>query len=99
MTLGQLFVLSKKIHKLLLLVIVTLGLIMMITGTMLKYTFIHTKLFSFIDLGYVRYLHNNLSTFFSLALGLMMLTGLGMYFLPTLMRKNATKKNDQLHSH
>lgn len=77
----SLYLLAKKIHRMLVFVIIVVGFTMSLTGILLKYSFLATK-FDFIDLGQVRYLHNNLSPFFSVVLILMILTGIVMYLFP-----------------
>lgn len=56
-------------------------LIMAGTGLLLKYTSWANNL-PFLDLGMMRYIHNNLSVLFTVVLGLMALTGLVMYLYP-----------------
>ncbi len=63
------------------------------TGLILKYAFIVTK-FQFLDLGLMRYLHNIFSVFFSIALSLMIVTGLLLYFLPLLIRRKAVSSQE-----
>lgn len=85
----KIYLFSKKIHRWLVLAVSALGLFMMVSGIFLKYPVFVMNNLKFIDLGLVRYLHNNISVVFSAALFLMMLTGLLMYFLPWLMRKKS----------
>ncbi len=75
------YLFCRKIHRIFVLTIVVLTIIMAGTGSLLKYSSFASKI-SFIDLGLVRYLHNNLSPWFTLALVIMTLTGLVMYFYP-----------------
>lgn len=82
----NLYILSRKIHRILVLIISVIGILMAITGILLKYTFIATKL-TFIDLGLIRFIHNNLSPFFAVVFLGMLITGLIMYIFP-LIRKN-----------
>ena len=77
------FTISRKIHRILVLIILTLGLTMTVTGALLKYTVIAREYLTFVDLGFVRYLHNQLSTYFGIALVLMIITGTWMYFYPS----------------
>ena len=81
----KLYLFSKKIHRILVIVIITLGIIMSVTGTTLKYPFF-ARLFN-LDLGLIRQLHNNLSPFFVVVLLLMSLTGLMMYSYPLLRKR------------
>ncbi len=74
----NLYILSRKFHRILVLIISVVGLLMALTGMLLKYTFIATK-FTFIDLGLIRYIHNNLSPVFSIVFFGMLITGIFMY--------------------
>ena len=85
----KLYLFSKKIHRLLVFVVLALGLFMMLSGLMLKYTAYFIDNFKFIDLVMMRYLHNSVSIIFSIVLFFMMLTGTLMYFLPIIIRKKA----------
>jgi len=71
----------------LVLVISTMVLIIAGTGTMLAYSF---SVFG-LDLGFVRYIHNKLSIYFTFVLVLMTITGLYMYVFPTLNRSRSQK--------
>ena len=82
----NLYVLSRKIHRILVLIISVIGLLMAGTGIMLKYTFISERL-TFIDLGLIRFLHNNLSPYFAIVFFAMFITGLFMYLFPLLQKK------------
>ena len=77
----KLYLFSKKVHRFLVVFIAVIGLSMSVSGMVLKYPFISEKL-TFIDLGMVRYIHNNLSPFFAIVLLLMMFTGIVMYIFP-----------------
>jgi hypothetical protein len=81
----NLYLLSKKIHRILVLIISMLTIIMGGTGLLMKYPSIAQRFF--VNKGFITYIHNNLSIYFVLALGLMMLTGLYMYFFPVLRKK------------
>lgn len=82
----NIYIFSRKVHRVLIIMISVIGLLMAMTGMLLKYTFIATK-FAFVDLGLVRYLHNNFSPIFSIVFLCMLLTGLIMYLFP-LIHKN-----------
>ena len=79
----KLYILSRQIHRLLVFVMTALLMVMALTGLVLKYTFIADKL-SFINVGYIRYLHNNMSPYFTVVLCLMLMSGLYMYIFPLL---------------
>jgi len=82
----NLYLFAKKIHRFLVILISTIGVLMAITGMVLKYTFIATK-FTLIDLGLVRFIHNSLSPIFFIVFLGMLITGLIMYFYPMLRNK------------
>ncbi|KKP87038.1 MAG: hypothetical protein UR89_C0008G0010 [Candidatus Roizmanbacteria bacterium GW2011_GWA2_35_8] len=77
----KLYLFSKKVHRFLVVIIAVIGLTMSLTGILLKYPFISEKLV-YIDLITIRYIHNNLSPFFTIVFLLMMLTGIVMYIFP-----------------
>jgi hypothetical protein len=72
----------KQVHRFLALIILVLGLLMIVTGLLMKYTVFVASNLNFISLSFVRYLHNNLSTYFSVVLFIMIITGAWMYFYP-----------------
>ena len=75
----KLFIISKKIHRFLVFIVVVLSLIMGFTGLLLKYTFL-SSMFGFLDLRTVRYVHNQLSPWLAVVLFLMAGTGIFMYY-------------------
>jgi hypothetical protein len=83
----KLYILSRKIHRILVMIISVIGILMAITGVILKYPFISKNL-SFLDLGLIRYLHNNLSPYFTIVFLLMSITGIFMYLFPLLKKSN-----------
>lgn len=80
------YLLARKIHRYLVLITVTLIIFMATTGGLLKYTFFSAKI-PFIDLGLIRFLHNNLSPFFSFILFLMAVTGSFLFLFPYLPKR------------
>lgn len=82
----KLIIFTRKIHRIFVLIIAVLSIIMAFSGIILKYPFISTKM-TFIDLGMIRYIHNQLSPFFTIALMIMLVTGLLIYFTPWLNKK------------
>lgn len=78
------YLISKKIHRILVLIITVLSLLMALTGLMLKYPAFNLNL---INLGLVRYLHNQLSPLFGIVLTLMIITGVWMYLYPELQKR------------
>lgn len=83
------YIFSRKIHRIFILVISVLTILMAGTGVLLKYTFVAAK-FSFIDLGLIRWIHNQMSLFFSITLVGMMLTGVVMYVFPLIQTSKPT---------
>ncbi len=81
----KLYIFSKSIHRLLALIMVVSTFIMAGTGIILKYSALSD--FMNLDLGLVRFVHNNFSVVFVVVLFLMMLTGLVMYLYPIIRRK------------
>jgi hypothetical protein len=76
----------RKLHRFFVLIIIALGLLMAITGIMIKY-----MLF---DAGMARYIHNNISVIFTAVLIIMTCSGAFMYSYPIYTRrkqKNAEK--------
>lgn len=78
---------AKKLHRFLVLIIVILGLIMMVTGSVMKYP----QLFSFLDPLAARRLHSTISTFFSITLFFMATSGLVMYLYPAYQKRKLQK--------
>jgi uncharacterized membrane protein YozB (DUF420 family) len=72
------FLISKKIHRFLVVIVTSLILIMAFTGLFLKYPYV-SSVFYFLDLGMIRYVHNQLSPWLTVFLLLMMITGVIMY--------------------
>lgn len=85
----QLYILSRKIHRMIVIIIVVLSLAMMVTGLNMKYGWF------FLDRGFSNNLHNNLSPYFALVLMINVITGFYMY-LYTQPRKNTKKSNDKI---
>lgn len=87
----KIFLLAKKIHRLLVLAMIVMTSLMAGTGILLKYISSVAEKFPSIDLNQVRYIHNNLSVAFTIVLVLMAITGGLMYFIPYLQsRKTAS---------
>lgn len=72
---------ARKIHRFLVLTLTSFSLIMAFTGLFLKYPFISSHL-NFLDLGMMRYIHNQLSPWLTITLLLMALSGILIYFSP-----------------
>ncbi len=70
----KLAALCRKLHRLCVSLIVTFGVVMLVTGTMMK--------FGLDAVGSARLLHNLLSPAFSIIFVVMMLTGLVLYIQP-----------------
>lgn len=86
MKISHIYLYAKKIHRILVLVICVLTVLMATTGALLKYSFIASQ-FSFIDLRLTRWIHNQMSPFFSITLFGMILTGIIMYVFPLMKKK------------
>jgi hypothetical protein len=65
------------------------------TGSILKFPGFFIN-FKFIDLALVRYLHNQMSLFFSIGLFLMASSGLVMYFYPAIVARKKKKQSSEL---
>ncbi len=87
----KLYTFCKAFHRVLVLVMLTIGLCMVLTGLLMKYPQLNESLLPFFKPALVRFLHNSLSIYFSIVLLLMMLTGAWMYLYPFLMRHRARK--------
>lgn len=83
------YITFRKLHRVLVLVMIVATLVMSTTGTLLKYPKISN--FLSVDLIFVRTIHNTASPFFGAVLLLMMLSGSVMYFYPILSKR---KKSD-----
>jgi hypothetical protein len=89
MTMIKLYLYSKKIHRLLVLVITAMTIVMAGTGIVLE----DPSSYPGLDLGLVRYVHNKMSISFTVVLAIMTITGLYMYFFPVLNRTKKTEIN------
>ncbi|MFA6909225.1 MAG: hypothetical protein WC289_05095 [Patescibacteria group bacterium] len=86
------FTITKKIHRMLMLMIMTIGLFMAATGLLLRYQSFTSEYFPLLSLGQIRFLHNKLSVYFAIILILMIITGLWMYFYPVVTRHRHHKQ-------
>ncbi len=82
---------SKKIHRLLFVGIIVLGLFMMGTGLLMRYPGFQADFVGALDPGLIRYLHNRVSTYFAIVLTLNILTGIVMYIFPAWQRRRAVR--------
>lgn len=76
----SLYILSRRFHRYLVLIILGLTLVMAGTGLFLRYPSWSVWLPAWLDMGKVRYLHGQVSTYFAIALIIMVITGSYMYF-------------------
>lgn len=90
---NKLYLLSKSVHRYLVLIISVWTLVMAGTGTIMKYESIGESMN--IDAGLVRYLHDNVSIFFTATLVLMMTSGIIMYFVPVILRSRANQTSSR----
>lgn len=81
----KLLIWSRKIHRLFVFVTSALIFVMATTGLLLKYTSFASIIF--LNLGLIRFLHNNLSPYLTIALMVMVMTGLIMYIGPKLISR------------
>lgn len=89
-TMISLYLFSKKIHRLMLLLVSFLIILMAITGTQMKYS-----ISLGLDLGMVRYIHSQISVLFTIVLFIMMISGLLMYFLPYIKQRQTVKQTNE----
>jgi hypothetical protein len=66
---------------------------MSITGLLLKFPSLTENYLKFIDLDFIRFLHNKLSVYFAVVLLAMMLTGSWMYFYPLWQERRQKREN------
>ena len=83
--LTQLFKWSRTVHRVFLFPVTALYILMTITGLALKYSAVSRWLK--IDEGLARYIHNQLSPYFAIVLGVMVITGWFLYLYPFLARR------------
>lgn len=81
----NIYLLSRKVHRVLVLVISVSTLLMTITGLILKYPRISNVVP--LDPITMRSLHNVASPYFGVLLSLMAITGLVMYFYPIYIKR------------
>ena len=84
----QLYILSRKIHRLMVIIIVALSLVMMVTGLNMKYGWF------FLNYSFAREIHGILGPYFAIALTINIITGFYMY-LYTLPRGGDDKRGSQ----
>jgi len=82
MDIGRLSYYSRRVHRVVMLFVIVLGLIQMATGTAMKYP----QLFPFVDQSAVRLLHFDVATYFSIAFVIQIVTGIIMYIAPKLIK-------------
>lgn len=85
MSLQFVYVWSKKIHRLMMWVVLFIGSGMMVGGLVMHRELEGEWYPPFIDSVLVRQLHNTMAVPFTLALGVMMLTGLLMWGVPKIL--------------
>jgi len=83
---------SRKLHRYLVLIMLALLLVMAGTGAMMRYPRWFGWLPSWFTLSKARYLHGNVSTYFTIVVVIMALTGAYMYFYP-LWQEHKQKRN------
>lgn len=83
MNIGKLAYISRRIHRVLLFIIIIIGIIMMITGATMKFP----DLVPF-DQIQARIIHNSVSAIFSIVFTGMMVTGIIMYITPWIIKRS-----------
>lgn len=87
-TMIKIYLVMKQIHRLVLYITTLFILFMSVTGIILKYPSFFSQKITFLDLGLTRYLHNEISLYFSASLIFMAITGIYMYIFPLLNSRN-----------
>jgi hypothetical protein len=80
----KLYLYSRKIHRVMMSILIILALFMSFTGAYLKYPWLRKVVP--LDTLFLRNIHNQLSPFFTIALTVMAITGIVMYIIPLLKR-------------
>jgi hypothetical protein len=91
-TMIKLYLLAKKIHRFLVLIIIAMMAIIVWTGVMMKYSWAPFGT----NLAKARYIHNQLSVVFTIVLALMAITGIAMYLLPFLIKRKEVSERQRL---
>lgn len=78
-------IISRKIHRMLVVIISFLGIIMMSTGSVIKFPGVFGGIG--IDIYLMREVHNIVSTFFSIAFTGMAVSGLVMFLYPKFIKR------------
>jgi hypothetical protein len=82
----KLYLFSKQIHNLLVIIISVIGCSMAVTGIILKFPSI-TRFLPFINYELSRKVHNQLSLIFTIVFVMMAITGIIMYTFPRLKKR------------
>lgn len=82
----------KSIHRFLVILIITLGLVMLGTGLTMKYPDFFLSTLPFIDLFSMRNIHNLVSVFFAIVFFIQMVSGLVLYLFPILQKRTKTSE-------
>lgn len=83
---NKLYAFCRRLHRLLVVIMLSLGLSMIGSGLLLKYPVAAARLFRGIDLALIRFLHNQLSVIFTVVLICMSLTGIVLFLYPKWIR-------------
>lgn len=87
MKMTNIYQLAKAVHRVLVLVVTVLLIVMAGTGLLMKYPAFASRYVGVLDVGLVRFIHNQLSVAFTAVLVLMALSGLVMYVYPLYARR------------
>jgi hypothetical protein len=77
----------KSVHRFLVLLILVLGLIMMGTGTTMKYSEFFLTTMPFINLFAMRNIHNLVSVIFSIVFIIQLVSGIVLFLFPILQKQ------------
>lgn len=91
----SLYLLSKRFHRYLVLIILGLTLVMAGTGLIMRYPSWFAWLPAWLDMGKVRFLHGQVSTYFAIAMVVMALTGGYMYFHTLWVQRKQERAQEQ----
>lgn len=85
---GKLSYWSRKIHRWSLGFVIVLGLVQLVTGLAMKYP----GVFPFVNQSGSRLLHVQTATYFAVAFGIQMLTGIIMYVIPFILKRRGKSR-------
>lgn len=87
MKMTKIYLYARAIHRFLVIIVTVLTLIMTGTGLILRQASEGKNLPARIDVNLARYIHNQISVFFTIVLICMALSGIVMYLYPLIKKK------------